>query len=213
MAIYAKLTQRNLNYAEGSNAIFDIAYGVVDSTGLTLRSGVVAVAVPMATPGTWEDSFKDAVVADATANGFALTLANLRWDVHEPADFRYPVQACVWSKDITKTNLPTAYTNIYIGNGGEGQLVNFGGYKQYRLVVAVNKVGTGTQTAALVDVANAANLVEIADAAAAGEHTLDSGWTNLSAWMSNGDFILKPMAKTTVSTDDPIYRGFALYLR
>ena len=213
MAIYAKIVQRNMNYAEGANVVFDIAYGVVDSTGMTVHPGVVAVAVPMDSPGTWEESFKAAVVTDANAAGYALTLANLRWDIHEPADFRYPVQSCVWSKDITKTNLPTAYTNVYIGNGGEGQLVNFGGYKQYRFVVAVNKVGTGTQTAALVDVANAANLVELADAAAAGEHTLDSGWTNLSAWMSNGDFILKPMAKSTNSADDPIYRGFALYLR
>jgi hypothetical protein len=212
MAIYAKLVQRTLNYAEGSNVVFDIAYGVVDSTGLTVFPNVVAVAVPMATPGTWEDSFKDAVVANANANGYALTLANLKWDISEPADYRYPQLVAGWTKDITKTNLPATYTNIYIGSGGEGQLFDATPFKQYRFTVFVNKVGTGTQTAALVDVANAANLIELADAAAAGEHSLDSGWVNKPAWMT-GEVLIKPMGKSTVTTDDPIYRGFALYLR
>jgi hypothetical protein len=55
-------------------------------------------------------------------------------------------------------------------------------------------------------------VVFVADAAAAGEHNLDSGWLNLPAWMS-GAVIIKPVARSTVITDDPIYRGFALYTR
>jgi hypothetical protein len=212
MSVYAKITQRNLNYLEGTNVIFDIAYGVVDTVVPKVDPYVVAVPVEIDSPGTWEESFKNAVVADANAKGYVLTLANLKWDIHEPADYRYPQLVAGWTKDITKTNLPATYTNIYIGSGGEGQLFDATPFKQYRFTVFVSKVGTGTQNAALVDIANAANLIELADAAAAGEHSLDSGWVNKPAWMT-GEVLIKPMGKSTVTTDDPIYRGFALYLR
>jgi hypothetical protein len=213
MSVYAKITQRNLNYLEGTNVIFDIAYGVVDTVVPKVDPYVVAVPVAVDSPGTWEESFKSAVVSDANAKGYALTLANLRWDFHEPADYRYPQMVASWPLSVTKTDVGTAYVNAYLGNGGLGQLVNFGGFKQYRWVVQVNKIGTGTQTAGLVDVANAANLVEVADAVAAGEHSLDTGWINLPAWATAADFILRPMVKSTLGTDDPVYRQFAFYLR
>jgi hypothetical protein len=213
MEVYAKIIQRNMVPSEGDNAVFDIFYGVVDSAIPSALSGEIRVAVSMTSPGTWEDSFKDAVVAHANANGYVLTMANLRWDNHEPADYRYAQQVACWPQSVTKTDIGTAYVNAYLGSGGIAQLVNFGGFKQHRWVVQVNKIGTGTQTAGLVDVANAANLIEIADAAVAGEHNLDTGWVNLPAWATAADFILRPMVKSTVATDDPVYRQFALYLR
>lgn len=212
MAVYAAYLQLNMLESIGTNAIFDVFYGVVDSTAQTAHFGEVRVEVPMATPGTWTDSFIDALVTDAATMGYTLTRADVRWLYYEPGDYRNSVQAVNWTKDATKTNLPSTYTNIYAGNAGEGQLVNFTPYKQYRFVVHVNKVGTGTQDAALVDVTNAANLVSVSDTGAAGEHTLDSGWVNLPAW-ATGEQIVKPMAKSSVTTDDPVYHQFALYLR
>ncbi|MCK7495199.1 MAG: hypothetical protein MZW92_31960 [Comamonadaceae bacterium] len=103
-------------------------------------------------------------------------MANLRWDNHEPADYRYAQQVACWPQSVTKTDIGTVYVNAYLGSGGIAQLVNFGGFEQHRWVVQVNKIGTGTQTAGLVDVANAANPTEIADAAAAGE-LASTTWT------------------------------------
>jgi hypothetical protein len=212
-AVYAKLIQRNMMQAEGTDAVFDIFYGIVDTTAQTSAMTSVWVYVPMSTPGTWEDSFKAAVVTHAATIGYTLTMDNLSWDVSSPADYQPAASAVAWTKDVTKTNIPTTYTNLYAGNAGEGQLINAYGKKQYRLVVSVNKVGTGTQDTAIVDVTNAANLVSVSDTGAAGEHTLDSGWIDLPAWLKNGEIIAKPSGRSSLATDDPIYHQVALYLR
>jgi hypothetical protein len=213
-ATYAIEIQIDVSASTGADSRVNIFYGVVDSTALRSEARVVPeVVLPTASPGTWKDLMIAAVIADAATAGYTLTADNVRWISLEPGDYKYVTRPVSWTKDVTKTNLGAAYVNAYVGSGGEGQLVNFAAYKQYRLVVQVNKIGTGTQTAGLVDINNAANLVEVADAAAAGEHTLDSGWTNLPAWTNNGDFIVRPMVKTTLAGDDPVYRQFALYLR
>lgn len=213
MAVFAALIQNDMIAPVGTDAAFNVYFGIVDTI---VPKAEVAVAmdilVPMANPGTWEGLMKDAVVARATALGYTLPLANLRWYPYVPADYRPVENPGLWTKDATKTNIPATFTNVYLGNAGEGQLIDFFGMKQYRLVVQVNKVGTGTQDAGIMDVANAANVVSVADTAAAGEHTLDSGWLDLPAWM-NGNVIVKPVARSSVTTDDPVYRQFALYLR
>ena len=212
MAVFAALIQTDMVAPNGTNAVFNIFYGIVDSVVPQAEAAQCQIEVPMASPGTWTDSFVAAVVADANARGYALTTANVRWYPYEPGDYKYSIQAVNWTKDATKTNLPASYTNIYAGSAGEGQLVNFGPYKQYRLVIHVNKIGTGTHDSGIMDVTNAANLAVISDAGAVGEKTLDSGWTNLSAWMT-GEQIVKPVARDSLATGDPVYHQFALYLR
>jgi hypothetical protein len=213
MAVYAALIQTDMLAAVGTNAAFNVHYGIVDTVALTGGAFVAGdVLCPMSSPGTWEGLQKDAVIASAAVNGYTLPLANIRWYPYVPGDFRPVENPFVWTKDITKTNIPATFTNVYVGIGGEAQLGDFFAMKQYRLVVFVNKVGTGTQDAGLMDTTNAANFVMLSDTAAAGEHILDSGWLDMPAWMT-GEKTLKPVARSTVITDDPIYRGFALYTR
>jgi len=212
MPVYAALLQTNMIPAVDGNAVFDIFYGIVDSGVPTGEPLEVRVEVPMASPGTWTDSFIAAVVAHAATKGYTITAANVRWYPYEPGDYKYSIQAVNWTKDKTFVNLPASYTNVYAGNAGEGQLVHFGPYKQYRLVIHVNKIGLGTHDSGVMDVTNSANVIAVTDAGAAGEKTLDSGWTNLSAWMT-GEQIVKPVARDSLATGDPVYRQFALYLR
>lgn len=212
MPTFAALIQTDMVAPNGTNAVFNIFFGLVDSTTPKATPAEVQLEVPMDSPGTWKDSFVAAVIAHAATLGYTVPISNVRWYPYEPGDYKYTEMVAAWTKDVTKTNLGTSYVNAYAGNAGEAQLVDFSSFKQYRFVVAVNKIGTGTQSAALVDTANVANLVELVDAAAAGEHTLDSGWTNLPAW-ATGEKIIKPMVKTSLAGDDPVYRSFALYLR
>ena len=156
-ATSAAQLQLNMIEAIGTNAVFDVFYGVVDSTAQTSSFGEVRLEVPTDSPGTWTDSFIAAVVSDAATMGYTLTTANVRWTYFEPGDYKYPKLMASWSKDVTKTNLPSSLTNIYLGIGGEQQIVDFGGYKQYRWVVYWSKIGTGTQEVRLVDAGNAAN--------------------------------------------------------
>lgn len=212
-ATYAVEVQIDVLASEGENSNVNIFYGIVDSTALKSEARVASnVVLPTANPGLWKDIMIQAVIDDAALGGYTLTPANVRWLMLEPGDYRYPQKPATWTKDITKTNIPAAYANVYIGNAGEGQLVDFSTFKQYRLVIAVNKIGTGTHDSGLMDVTNVANVVAISDAAAAGEKTLDSGWTDLPAWAS-GEKILKPVARDSLATGDPVYHQFALYLR
>lgn len=119
-----------------------------------------------------------------------------------------------WHKDSTKTNIGTNFVNIYpIGSNGEAQIVDFTGYTQYRLIVHYNNVATntGTQSIRLVDSTNSANYIQINDSTT-GEREVDSNWISLPEW-SVGEIRLIPKAKSTVGTDDPIYRRIVLLLR
>jgi hypothetical protein len=213
MSVYAALIQTDMVAPIGTNAMFNVYFGIVDTVVPKAEVLVAAeIPAPMATPGAWEGLMKDAVIARAAVFGYTLTLANLRWYPYVPGDYRPIENPALWTKDVTKTNLAASFINVYLGNGGEGQLVDFFSMKQYRLVVQVNKLGTGVQDAGIMDVTTPANVISIADSAVAGEHTLDSNWVDLPAWMT-GQVVVKPVARSSVTTDDPVYRQFALYVR
>lgn len=212
MATFAGILQYHGHNNTTGNFDVQISYVVCNDVALTAFCGITPVlSLTPATSSTWYDQIAQAVVDDAATRGYTVTTGAVRVLRHVPGD-RPPVCVLRWTKDVTRTNIPATYTNVYNGLNGEPQLASFSTYAQYRLVVHVNKVGTGTQDVALVDVTNAANLISLSDTAAAGEHALDSGWVNLPAWMT-GELTIKPMARSSVVTDDPVYRQFQLYLR
>lgn len=191
-------------------------YTISDSVAMTEIPETSAdnIMLPLDAPKTWKSLIVAAIVSDAASRGFTITASNVRFIVYEPGDHKDARPAVSWTKDKTFLNLPSALTNIYAALGGEQQLVDFSGYTQYRFGYQANKIGnTGAHYAALVDAANAANIIELADATAAtGEHAMDSGWLNLPAW-AVGEKLLKPMARDPLATGDDVYHGFQLYLR
>lgn len=211
MATFAIELQRHAE-AAGGDASVRVSYVVADSTaGTSLMAHTPPITLAVASPGTWRDTIVQAIIDACAANGYTVPAANVRLLKVEPGDRRGEIVAA-WTKDAIKTNIGTAYVNVYTGLAGELQGVDFLGKKEYRLVIHVNKVGTGTQTAGLMDQANSANLMILDDTGAAGENMLDSGWPTLPSW-ANGEINLKPVAKSTVAADDPVYRQFILYLR
>lgn len=197
-----------------SEAQLGVSYCLFDDgSPVTREVQVYPVAgLTYANRGTWKDLMVQAVIDSAATLGHTLMAANVNWPALEPGDYKIASLEAGWTKDITKTNIGTSQVNVYVGAGGEGQLVQFSRWRQYRLVVHLNKVGTGTVTSRLVDVTNAANVLSVDYSGAAGEATVDSGWTDLPAW-ATGEQIVKPMAFSSVATDDPIFRQLALYLR
>jgi len=122
----------------------------------------------------------------------------------------------IWVADVTKTNIATSYVYVYSGSTYANQArlpVEFTKYTQYKVFANWNKVGTGTQSLRVVDHANNANVLhEFSDATAAGEKEHDSGWQNIPGWASGG-FLLALQMKSTLSTDDPVFRRCVICLK
>ena len=213
MAVHAKITQFHAADTSSGDALIAASYAVVDTlAGTTAYRTVHGIACPTATPGTWKALIIQAVIEDAALAGYTLTAPNVSYLGGEPGDYKYPQLACAWTKDAIKTDIGVTAVNIYPGNGGEGQFVDFSGFKQGRFGVFANKVGTGNLTHRLTDVNNAANIISQTYTGPAGEFTQDSGWLDLPAW-ANGEKLLKPQAYSSVASDDPVYRQFLFYLR
>lgn len=117
------------------------------------------------------------------------------------------------AKDVTKTNIGTAYVNIAVGATGERQLVDFAGFTQFRVLIHWNLVGSGTQNVRVVDQVTQTNvLFESTGQTGAGEKEIDSGWTALPGW-ATGEKFLVVQGKSTTGADDPVHRRTTLYLK
>lgn len=119
-----------------------------------------------------------------------------------------------WEEDRTFTNVGTSFVDVYTtGVNGFRRKVNFTGATQYFVQCRWLKVGTGTTSLQVVDTASSANvLATLDDAAAAAEHELEAGYTNLPAGMT-GQLYLKLQMKSTVSTDDPVFHDCSVSLK
>lgn len=213
MATIAIVIQLSGSDSYGPDAVFNINYAVVDSVQqVSLHRTAQSAVVPTDSPGSWKDIFIQAVIDDALINGITLTSGQVYWINYEPGDFRYIRMSAAWTKDITKTNIGTASVNVYTGQYGEPQVVDFGGFSQYKMIVGFNKIGTGNLTHGLYHLGTETNKMEAVYTGAAGEGTSDTGWLALPSW-AKGEKNLKPMAKSSVAADDPLYRNFTLYLR
>ena len=119
------------------------------------------------------------------------------------ATVREQVEA-VWTDQVTKTNIGTAYVDIYNAVAiGRPQFVDFAGMATFDAELIWDKVGTGTQAFRVVDADDVANvLFELANVV---DGQNDAGGpTVLPAW-ATGKKRLKPQAKSTVAADDPIF--------
>lgn len=89
------------------------------------------------------------------------------------------------------------------------------GFTQARIVCAVNKVGTGTQTWKFqysLDNAIFLDLVVVDDALASGEHLLEGAWTAIPTAALVPVYI-RLVGKSTTNNDDPVLRGAHLQVK
>ena len=115
----------------------------------------------------------------------------------------------------TMTNIGTAYKDIYVSLtdlGNDKFLIDFGGAASFRIVYFWDYVGTGSQQVRWVDLANNANVLWEAAAFTADRDGTDSGWLTLPAW-ATGDKTIEWQGKSTTAADDPVAKGFRIYLK
>ena len=116
------------------------------------------------------------------------------------------------AKDVTKTNIGTAYVNVPPGLNGERSLVEFTGCTQFRIVLNMNFVGTGPMNARVVKDSDNTVLFESANISGAGEKELDTNWQSIPAGFS-GLEIVRLQAKSNTATDDPVFRRCIMLVR
>ena len=108
---------------------------------------------------------------------------------------------------ITLTNVGTAYDTIQAARGLGIALIDFRGATQVRFVVYHQKIGTGTISYQLWNETDGAEICVLTDSGAQGVRLLDQTFAiNIAAVK-----LCRIRAKSTVSTDDPVFFGGAVY--
>lgn len=121
----------------------------------------------------------------------------------------------VW-RSVTMTNIGTAYKDIYSGTAFDEEhlaFVDFTGVTQVRMVWIWDYVGAGTQQVRLVDLANNANVLVESATFTADQDPGDTGWVDLPAAFANATKRLEWQGKSTTAGDDPVAKGYILYVR
>lgn len=114
---------------------------------------------------------------------------------------------------ITKTNIGTAYTNILTEINGCRTLVEFTGCSQFRIVLNAVMPGTGLHGVRIIRDDDTGILYENANiSSAVGERELDTGWLPLPEGVNSLE-VIRFQGKSTVGTDDPIYKRCVLLVR
>lgn len=116
-----------------------------------------------------------------------------------------------WSQSITKTNIGTAFVNIYNQTNADGKSVSIdtNGKTEARLSVNWNKIGAGTQTVQVIDVVGSVVLISMNVVSGYNETAL----TAIPASLLNTVKRYNLRAKSTTAADDPIFEGAAIYLK
>lgn len=109
---------------------------------------------------------------------------------------------------VTLTNVGAAYDAIAASKGLGISKPDLTGVTQIEFEVFIQKVGTGTQSWQLFNVTDNAEIGVINDAGAAGDKYLTATFNVTLPGVKR----LRVRAKSTVSTDDPIFYGCTLRL-
>lgn len=126
-------------------------------------------------------------------------------------------------QSVTKTNLPTSYTGIYTATFDADVLasVEFTNAKEVRILWAWDYVGSSAQQCRWVNRDNMAFVLYESSTFTAdqtpntyvfGVNTGDSGWFAKPANF-NGEISILWQCKSANGTDDPIAKGYSIYVR
>ena len=123
--------------------------------------------------------------------------------------------ANVW-RSVTMTNIGLAYKDIYSATAFDAEhlaWIDFTNATQCRIICIVDYVGTGTQQCRWVDKDNNANVLFENTPYTADMDPNDSGWFAIPAAFLSTTKKIEWQAKSTIAGDDPIMKGYAIYLR
>lgn len=123
--------------------------------------------------------------------------------------------ASVW-RSATMTNIGSAYKDIYSATAFDAEhlaWIDFTSATQCRIVFIWDYIGTGAQQVRWVDMADNANVLWESGTFTADQDPADSGWFAIPAAFQGAMKKIEWQGKSTVAADDPISKGYAIYLR
>jgi len=114
------------------------------------------------------------------------------------------------SQSVTKTNIGTAYVDLFTDYGGRPFFVDTTGFTRLAVQILWTKVGTGTQTMQIVNHANDAVVLESPSLT-----TQSNEFANVAIPQAFLNFKGKwrLQVKSTTASDDPVCSGVSIYLR
>jgi len=121
----------------------------------------------------------------------------------------------VW-RSVTMTNIGNAYKDVYSGTAFDQEhllKVDFTGVTSVRLVCLWDYVGTGTQRVRVADMADNNNVLVEYATFTADQDPGDSGWIALPAAFVNATKRLEFQGKSTTAGDDPVAKGYILFVK
>ena len=115
----------------------------------------------------------------------------------------------------TMTNIGTTNVDIYNTAFDQEDMMFIWctGITDFRIIWMWDYVGTGTQTVRWVDVANNANVLDTINFAV-DQDAGDTGWFAKPSWCTTGNFFfIEQQGSSSVAGDDPIAKGYNIYVR
>jgi hypothetical protein len=132
-------------------------------------------------------------------------------------DDTVPAQACYIFQSVTKTNLPNTYTDIYTVAFDAENFCNgagFFGATQFQISWMTDFIGAGDDDYRWVDANNNNNVLFEFLNRSLDCDVCNSDWTNLPAWAIGDDITnIEMQAKSSNGTNDPIIKGYVIYLK
>ena len=119
-------------------------------------------------------------------------------------------QVAVWPVDSTKSNIGTAYVNVYTTGLGDPMRIDTNGKSTVTLIIDWSKVGAGTQKCIITTNTTFKDLITFANLVS-GLNT--NATVDIPTALENTIDVYKPMCKSTTSTDDPVWFTGQVLLR
>lgn len=115
----------------------------------------------------------------------------------------------------TMTNIGTNYVDIYASAFDEENMaiVDFKNADSVKIVWIWDYIGAGTQRVRWVDVGDNTNVLYESATFTADQDGIDSGWFVIPAAFAGVKKTLEWQGKSTTSTDDPVGKGYVIYLK
>jgi len=203
----------NSNYSPRCTAEVGDISDVTASTGLSGggTSGAVSLYLNNATSSTIGGIIIGNCSIGSFVNGFNTTNGVTCATPSSGGETFQLVDRVISSK--TKTNVGTSWVDVYsTALDPEDTLMNTTGMTDFRLLITVDYVGTGTHSVNLNQTAS--NVNGLWQFNFTGDcDPCDSGWKTLPVWASSVEVFMESKIVSTTAGDDPVFRGYQLWLR
>ena len=115
----------------------------------------------------------------------------------------------MWTQSQTKTNIGTAFVDVYTqtNSNGKAVFIDTDTFTQVRLQIQWNKVGAGTQTCQVINGATVLVSMNVVSG------SNDSGFVSIPAGLLNAENSFRLQCKSTTAADDPIFESAAIWIK